>query len=119
MALTRDFKQTISERARRDPRFATALLDEAATLFLNGEPTHARLILRDLGQCHHRVRDPGVEDRDAAEEPSPNALGARQSQHGQSGRHLQGAAQEAEGGPDGADSSRGLAVPGQSYSPPN
>ena len=48
MALTRDFKQTISERARRDPSFATALLDEAATLFLNGEPTHARLILRDL-----------------------------------------------------------------------
>ena len=48
MALTRDFKQTIGERARRDPSFATALLDEAATLFLNGEPTHARLILRDL-----------------------------------------------------------------------
>ncbi len=48
MALTRDFKQTIGERARRDPRFATALLDEAATLFLNGEPTPARLILRNL-----------------------------------------------------------------------
>lgn len=48
MALTRDFKQTVGARARRDPGFATALLDEAATLFLNGEPTHARLILRDL-----------------------------------------------------------------------
>jgi len=34
MALTRDFKQTISERARRDPSFATALLDEADTLWL-------------------------------------------------------------------------------------
>jgi hypothetical protein len=36
------------ERAERDPAFAKALLDEAATLFLNGEPETARLILRDL-----------------------------------------------------------------------
>ena len=48
MALTRDFKQTMVERAERDPAFAKALLDEAATLFLNGEPEPARLILRDL-----------------------------------------------------------------------
>jgi len=48
MALTRDFKQTVVERAKRDPAFAQALLDEAATLFLNGEPEAARLILRDL-----------------------------------------------------------------------
>jgi DNA-binding phage protein len=48
MALTRDFKQTVVERAQRDPVFARALLDEAATLFLNGEPHTARLILRDL-----------------------------------------------------------------------
>lgn len=48
MALTRDFKQTVSERAARDPEFAKALLDEAATLFLNGEPEPARLVLRDL-----------------------------------------------------------------------
>jgi DNA-binding phage protein len=48
MAPTRNFKQTIAERARRDPDFAKALLDEAAMLFLNGEPDTARLILRDL-----------------------------------------------------------------------
>jgi DNA-binding phage protein len=48
MALTRDFKLTMVERAERDPAFAKALLDEAATLFLNGEPETARLILRDL-----------------------------------------------------------------------
>ena len=48
MPLTRDFKQTVVERVRRDPAFARALLDEAATLFLNGEPQLARLILRDL-----------------------------------------------------------------------
>ena len=48
MALTRDFKQTVVERVERDPQFAKALLDEAATLFLNNETEIARLILRDL-----------------------------------------------------------------------
>ena len=35
-------------RARREPSFAQALLGELATLFLNGEPEAARLMLRDL-----------------------------------------------------------------------
>ena len=48
MTLTRDFKQTVIERVERDPDFAKALLDEAATLFLSGEPDTARLILREL-----------------------------------------------------------------------
>jgi DNA-binding phage protein len=48
MALTRDFKLTIVERVERDPAFAKALLDEAATSFLTGEPDVARVILRDL-----------------------------------------------------------------------
>ncbi len=48
MGLTREFRETVIERVRRDPEFAKALLDEAATLFLNGEPHLARLILRDL-----------------------------------------------------------------------
>jgi DNA-binding phage protein len=48
MALTHDFRQTVADRVERDPAFAKALFDEAATLFLNGEPDTARLILRDL-----------------------------------------------------------------------
>jgi DNA-binding phage protein len=48
MALTRDFKKTVVARVERDPKFAQALLDEAATLFLNGEPETARVMLRDL-----------------------------------------------------------------------
>ena len=48
MALTRNFKQTVIERVEREPEFARALLDEAASLFLNGEPDAARVILRDL-----------------------------------------------------------------------
>ena len=48
MTLTRSFKHTVVSRVERDPAFAKALLDEAATLFLSGEPDAARLILRDL-----------------------------------------------------------------------
>jgi DNA-binding phage protein len=48
MALTRDFKDSIVARVKRDPAFASGLLDEAATLCLNAEPDSARLILRDL-----------------------------------------------------------------------
>ena len=48
MALTRDFKKTVVARVERDPAFAKALFNEAATLFLSGEPETARLILRDL-----------------------------------------------------------------------
>ncbi len=48
MALTRNSSQTVVERAKREPAFAKALLDEALTLFLNGEPDSARLVLRDL-----------------------------------------------------------------------
>ncbi len=48
MVQMRDFKVTIVGRARCDPKFAKALLDEAATLFLNGEADIARLVLRDL-----------------------------------------------------------------------
>ncbi|MDO9196790.1 DNA-binding protein [Rhodoferax sp.] len=48
MTLTRDFKKSVVERVERDPAFAKALLDEAASLFLSGEPDAARLILRDL-----------------------------------------------------------------------
>jgi DNA-binding phage protein len=48
MALTRNFKETVVQRVQSDAAFAHALLDEAATLFLNGEPETARLILRDL-----------------------------------------------------------------------
>ncbi len=48
MALTRNFKQTVIERVERDPEFAKALLDEAATLFLSDEPETARLTLRDF-----------------------------------------------------------------------
>ena len=48
MAMTRNFKETVAARVQGDPTFAKALLDEAITLFLDGEPDTAKLILRDL-----------------------------------------------------------------------
>lgn len=48
MPLTRDFKHTVTARVKADSDFAKALLDEAVTLFLNGEAETAKLILRDL-----------------------------------------------------------------------
>ena len=48
MGLTRDFRQTVAARVQADPKFARALLDEAITLFVNGEAETAKLVLRDL-----------------------------------------------------------------------
>jgi hypothetical protein len=48
MALTRNSRHTVIERIRRDRVFAQALLDEAQTAFVQGEPALARLTLRDL-----------------------------------------------------------------------
>ena len=48
MALTRDYKETINERAARDPKFALSLMNEAISSFLTGEPEEVRIILREL-----------------------------------------------------------------------
>ena len=48
MALARNSRHTVIERVRRDRAFAQALLDEAQTVFVQGEPALARLTLRDL-----------------------------------------------------------------------
>lgn len=51
MALTRDFKETVAARVQNAPAFAQTLLNEAITLFFNGEPETAKLILRDLDKA--------------------------------------------------------------------
>jgi DNA-binding phage protein len=48
MTLTQDVNKTIEARLQHDSEFAIALLDEAITLFLNGESATARLVLRDV-----------------------------------------------------------------------
>lgn len=48
MALTRNFKQTIAARARRDPRFRQALFTEAINAYLEGDTAEGKAMLRDL-----------------------------------------------------------------------
>jgi DNA-binding phage protein len=47
MALTKDFKETVQARVRRDPDFARALLQEAVTAMLEGDLAAGKAILRD------------------------------------------------------------------------
>ena len=48
MVLTRDYKESIRNRAERDPDFAASLMQEALGAVLEGEPETARIILREL-----------------------------------------------------------------------
>ena len=47
MALTRQFTETIKQRAEKDPEFRIGLLTEAAECFLNGEMATGKTLLRD------------------------------------------------------------------------
>lgn len=47
MPLTRDFKETIQERARRDAAFRQALLKEAVDALLSGDVETGKTVLRD------------------------------------------------------------------------
>jgi len=48
MALTRDFKETIRAREKRDPGFRKALLREGIENFLSGDVETGKTILRDF-----------------------------------------------------------------------
>ena len=47
MALTRDFKETIQDRVKRDPAFRRALLIEGIESFLSGDVETGKAVLRD------------------------------------------------------------------------
>src|SRR5437879_11762571 len=48
MALTRDFKETIRARVKRDPGFRKALLRAGIENFLSGDVETGKIILRDF-----------------------------------------------------------------------
>ena len=48
MPLTRDYRETFWERARREPEFRHELLKSAVRCMLNGEPEVGRIMLRDF-----------------------------------------------------------------------
>jgi DNA-binding GntR family transcriptional regulator len=47
MALTRDFKETVKDRADRDPEFRNELLTEALEAIVCGDVEAAKIMLRD------------------------------------------------------------------------
>ena len=47
MAVTRDFKETVQARARRDPAFRRALLREGIGRLVGGDLEVGRILLRD------------------------------------------------------------------------
>ncbi len=47
MALTRDFRETVLTRARRDPEFRVALLTESIQCFLEGDVEIGKAVLRN------------------------------------------------------------------------
>lgn len=47
MPLTKAFKDTVRERAQKDKKFRTALLQEAIDEFLNGDYGTAKILLRN------------------------------------------------------------------------
>jgi hypothetical protein len=48
MALTKDFRNTILERAQKDARFRESLFTEAINAYLSGDTGTGKAILRDL-----------------------------------------------------------------------
>lgn len=47
MVLTRDFRETVKDRADRDPKFRNGLLAEALEAVVRGELEVAKILLRD------------------------------------------------------------------------
>lgn len=69
MALTRDFKETVKERADRDPEFRNGLLTEALEAVVRGELEVAKILLRDYINA-----TVGFESLGRALEKSPKSL---------------------------------------------
>ena len=48
MALTREFRETVYDRAQRDASFRKALLTEAVNAYLGGDEITGKAVLRDV-----------------------------------------------------------------------
>lgn len=66
MALTRDYKDTVVARIKRDPKFARALYAEAVGALLEGETAEGLSMLRDLVRADKAVRAPADGSREAS-----------------------------------------------------
>ena len=85
MVLTRDFKQTIQARVRRDPDFRAQLLQEGMECLLAGDLATGKAVLRDVfaGLCW---RDGRSYTRSTAETGSHVSRSSRRRTRYQPGR---------------------------------
>ena len=72
MALTKDFRETIRERAQREPVFRKALLSEAIELMLSGDERTGRAILRNY--INATVGFPRLEQATTIPATKPSAI---------------------------------------------
>jgi DNA-binding phage protein len=77
MALTRNFKETVKDRADRDPEFRNQLLTEALEAIVCGEVEVAKILLRDYINATI-----GFESVGKAVDKSPKSLMRMLSQDG-------------------------------------
>jgi DNA-binding phage protein len=77
MALTRDFRETVKDRADRDPEFRKELLTEALEAMVRGELDVAKVLLRDYINA-----TVGFERVGKAVDKSPKSLMRMLSQEG-------------------------------------
>jgi len=79
MPLTRDFKETIQERASRDARFREALLKEAVDALLSGDVETGKTVLRNYIN-NSRIRQTSDCHQEIVKEPHADARPERKPQ---------------------------------------
>ena len=69
MALTRDFKETVRDRAQRDPAFREGLLSEGVECLLVGDVDTGKILLRDYINATIGFEELGSLDQKVSQEP--------------------------------------------------
>jgi hypothetical protein len=86
MALTRDYKETVVARIKRDPKFAPALYAEALSALLDGETTGGLSMLCDLVHAEITFKELARQTGLGEKDPAPDAESQRQPHCAQPGR---------------------------------
>ena len=89
MAFTRDFKETVQARARRDPAFREGLLKEGVECLLSGDVDTGKALLRDYVNATIGFKETRLADEQTAQEPHAHVRTSRQSPCPQSVRSHQ------------------------------
>jgi len=89
MALTRDYKETVVARIKRDRKFARALCAEAMSALLEGETAEGLSILRDLVDAEITFKELSRQTGLGEKTLHRDAPSQRQPHRAQSGRDRQ------------------------------